>query len=129
MSRYLLDCPRPKPALADKSISVSAAGSATTTGTTLTIPSGRGKCIGIGITAATSTIADVDGCTITIAGNGVNILENAPLIEYSTLFAGDRVRYIGVDLPEATNVTHSIVNDQGTAILVYIHFIFDGTQL
>lgn len=102
--------------------SISALGSSTTSGT-ITIPTGRGRVVAYDIKAVNDTVATIDGCTITLNANGVNFLEGAPLAKYSPLYT-NKDTIVPVSIDEGATVGYSIVNDQGTAIPVYIEFFF-----
>jgi len=97
----------------------SATGSSTTSGT-IDIQQQRGPVTAIEILATNSTLATIDGVTFTIGANSNNFIVDEPLLNYSPLMEGGRAWPIPCFIEGGGRITFSFVNDQATAIVVYI---------
>ncbi len=113
---------RNKEGLFEQSISVSATGSVTTP-FTFTVPTDRGKIIGISLTVANSTLAVIDGITFSISGNGTQIYQDVSILQYSTLY-NYAPAIAPVTVNEGGEITGEFINDQATAVVIYVNFYF-----
>jgi hypothetical protein len=111
--------------LKQETTSHSATGSSTTTGT-IDLQQQRGPVTSISILVADSTIANVDGCTMSLGANSSNFAVDFPLLAYSPLMAGSIYR-IPCHIEGGGRITFSVVNDQGTAIVVYITLHYNNS--
>ena len=111
------------PSLRKKTYLVTAAGTAITTGT-FQLDTDRGRIIGISLAAASNTMVDIDGVIATARANGVALLEDVPLIEYSPLYEGED-RFHPVAVPQSTTLELSVNNDQAVVIAVYVSVYYE----
>jgi len=97
-----------------------ATGSTTSTGS-YTLTSGRGNVKRVSVTTPTTATADLAGITVTLQINGVGVIQNAQLDQFSGLYQD--MRSFLVDYPQASVVTWILVNT--TATNVQVNFNFD----
>lgn len=106
-----------------KSYAFEAAAGATTAPDNFVVPKGKGRIVGLEVFVDNNVLATVADAFITIGNNGSNIIESAPLLKFSSIYANTQ-KPIPVDLPESSEVNFSVTNNSGTAINVIVNFVY-----
>jgi hypothetical protein len=112
--------PAPQRQLLTETATATAAASTTSTGNT-TLTSQRGDVKRVAITTPTLAAADLAAVKVTLYINGVGVVQNASLDQFSGLY--DMIRSFVVSYPQASVVSWSIVNTSATP--VQVNFLFD----
>jgi len=105
-----------------------AAGTVQTLGSNVVLPTNQGNVIGVSFKVLSNTFGNIDRITLTLAGNGKDIIKDTPAPLYSPFFdVQDRV-YLTF-LKGGSTFTFTVDQSNNVFIVPYsIEFFFDGSD-
>jgi hypothetical protein len=91
---------------------------------TYTVPTGRGDINAVALIIGSTTVADLANAVCTLSANGISLIEEVPLLEFSTLYADNSRRYTEVFLPEKSILKLVVTNAGANPIPVFASLMY-----
>lgn len=93
-----------------------------------TIPTDRGDLVGVDVIVQSNTFADIAGGIFNLFANGISILENDSILQYSTFYQ-DKETFTPVLVQEGSKLTGTLSGILNNDTVIQLILYFNGNRI